>query len=382
MLLIRKPLLTIALFGILAAPLRAEMPYDAHAGGVYYMADLETGAVLFSYDADKRILPASMTKMMTVYVAFDLIKQNKLFLDDHFVMPDELWRQWSNQGSTMFIKSGQSVSVADLLHGIITLSGNDASALLAHGISGSEAGFTTLMNEKARELGLKGSHFANAKGWPDGGKTYSTARDLGTIAERTLADFPDLYRQFYATSSFRFNGVEQANRNPILGLVKGADGLKTGHTEEAGYGFTGSAQQGGRRLIMVIGGMPTNAMRADQSVQFLNWGFANTSSKALFKAKTIIGKAKVQGGTESSVNLMVARNTGIAFVNGMKNDVTLMIRYKGPLRAPIEKGAHIADLVTVYSDGSSQATPLYAEHSIPKGNFIHRIRDGIMGLFS
>jgi serine-type D-Ala-D-Ala carboxypeptidase (penicillin-binding protein 5/6) len=380
--LAQKSAFAFALGALLAAPLQADVPYDVQTGGVYYMVDVQSGAVLFGWDSDKRIAPASMAKMMTAYVAFDLIAQKKLSLDDQFVMPPELWRQWNNRGSTMFIASGQSVSVRDLLHGIITLSGNDASALLVHGISGAEAGFTTLMNEKARDIGLKDSHFANAKGWPDGGKTYSTARDLGTIAERTLLDFPELYKQFYATTSFRFNNVEQPNRNPILGPVKGADGLKTGHTEEAGYGFTGSAVQDGRRIIMVVGGMPSQGLRVSESVKFMNWGFSATSSALLFKTQTVVGSAHVQGGTAHTVDLKVDRNTGVPFIGDEAKDIKLTINYKGPLQAPIEQGAHVADLVITKADGSSMARPLYAAVAVGQGNFIHRIRDGFLGLFS
>ncbi len=381
--LLRKFALILAISAAPFCAASAKVPYEARADGVYYMVDLQSGAVLFGRGADERILPASMAKMMTAYVAFDLIRQKKLSLDDHFVMTPELWRAWNNRGSTMFIKVGQSVSVTDLLHGVITLSGNDASALLVHGISGEEAGFTTLMNEKARELGLKGSHFANAKGWPDGGKTYSTARDLGVIAERTLLDFPELYEQFYATQAFRFNGIEQPNRNPILGAVPGADGLKTGHTDEAGFGFTGTAIQNGRRLIMVVGRMPTNAARVSESVNFLNWGFAHTRSRALYKANAVVGYARVQGGDARSVQVKVARNTGAAFWQGEDDGVSLSIRYNGPVRAPIAKDAHIADLlITKDSDKTTQKIPLYSANAVGKGNVLHRIRDGFMGLFN
>lgn len=347
------------------------------------MVDMNSGAMLFGYDADRRILPASMTKMMTAYVVFGLIEQKKLSLDDRFIMPPDLWRKWNNTGSTMFIKSGQSVSVADLLHGVITLSGNDASALLAHGISGSEAGFATLMNEQAKAIGLKNSHFANAKGWPDGGKTYSTARDLGTIAERTLLDFPELYKQFYATRSFRFNGIEQPNRNPILGVVKGADGLKTGHTNEAGYGFTGTAVQDGRRLVMVVAGMPTNGDRVAESVKFLNWGFANTIGRALFRANDVVGSAAVQGGTAREVALSADRNIGATFFKGDDQNIRLSVRYNGPLIAPIAKGDVVATLaITHVKSGTTTNMPLFAAEAVGEGNFLHRIRDGFFGLFS
>ena len=377
-----KSAFALTLCALTAAPLQAEVPYDVYAEGAYFLADLQSGAVLFGWDSDRRIPPASMAKMMTAYVAFDLIKQKKLSLDDQFVMPPDLWRQWNNRGSTMFIAAGQSVSVRDLLHGVITLSGNDASALLAHGISGSEEGFSTLMNEKANDIGLKDSHFANAKGWPDGGKTYTTARDLGAIAERTLLDFPEFYKEFYATKSFRFNGLEQPNRNPILGAIDGADGLKTGHTNEAGYGFTGSAEQNGRRLVMVVAGMPSQAMRVSESVKFLNWGFENTSSRLLFKGQTTVATAQVQGGNVASVDLIVDRNTGAAFIGNEPKSVTLTIRYKGPLRAPIEKGAHVADLVIKNANGGGSTRPLYAAEAVGQGNVLHRIRDGFWRLFS
>ncbi len=229
-----------------------------------FLLDLSSGAVLYEKNADARMPPASMAKMMTTEVAFELIDKKQLPLKKMCTVRPETWQKWHGPqaGSTMFLSVNEQVSVENLLHGIVTLSGNDASVVLAECIAGTEQAFAGQMNALAQKLGLKNSHFGNSNGWPDEGVTYVTARDLATLARATVERHPDLYRKFYSQTSFTWGktlgagqDITQQNRNPLLGKVQGADGLKTGHTEEAGYGFTGSANQNGRRLIEVVAGL-------------------------------------------------------------------------------------------------------------------------------
>ena len=245
---------TIALF-LAATPALAQAPAYTTAAPIAFLKDLQTGRILLAKDADKRIPPASMGKMMSVYVAFKLIKSGEANLEQPILVREETWKKWNNQGSTMFLDVNSQLSVENLLHGIVTLSGNDACVVLAEGLGGTEANYVALMNREAKRLGLKSSNFANTNGWPDPNE-YVTARDLAMIAEATIRDFPDLYARFYQKEGFTWGktmgagqAITQGNRNPLLGKVAGADGLKTGHTEEAGYGFTGSAVQNGRRLV-------------------------------------------------------------------------------------------------------------------------------------
>jgi hypothetical protein len=263
--LIAAPLATIAL----AVPSVAAAPQFQGTAPIAYMEDLSSGAVLYQRDADRRIPPASMAKMMTVYVAFDMIKRGELKLDQTMPVRPETWQRWHGPaaGSTMFLSTGENVSVENLLKGIVTLSGNDACVVLAEGISGTEQTFTDRMNQQAKKIGLNNSHFGTSNGWPDNGVTYVTARDLAHLASATIRDFPDLYKRFYSLRSFTWGktlgagaDITQANRDPLLGRVAGADGLKTGHTDEAGYGFTGSAEQNGRRLVMVVAGRGVRAL--------------------------------------------------------------------------------------------------------------------------
>src|SRR5687767_2611497 len=261
-----------------AAPAAAP-PFDTPAKTAFLM-DLSSGAVLFAKNSDMRIPPASMAKMMTTEVAFELIDRGQLPLNKMCTVRPETWQRWHGPaaGSTMFLSPNEQVSVENLLHGIVTLSGNDASVVLAECIAGTEGAFVNVMNEHAKALGLTNSRFGNSNGWPDEGRTYVTARDLATLARAEIQNHPDLYKKFYGQPSFTWGktlgsgqAITQANRNPLLGKVAGADGLKTGHTAEAGYGFTGSAEQNGRRLIMVVAGLGSYDQRIAESVRLMEW---------------------------------------------------------------------------------------------------------------
>src|SRR5215213_8605485 len=307
-----------------AAPAKAP-PFDTPAP-VAYLIDLSSGAVLLSKDANRRMPPASMAKMMTTEVAFELIDKGQLPLGKKCTVRPETWQRWHGPqaGSTMFLSPNEQVSVENLLHGIVTLSGNDASVVLAECIAGTEGAFADQMNALARKIGLTNSHFGNSNGWPDEGVTYVTARDLATLARSEIENHYALYKKFYSQPSFTWGktlgsgqDITQGNRNPILGKVPGADGLKTGHTEEAGYGFTGSAEQNGRRLIEVLAGLPSWNARVQESTRLITWGFGAWSAKPLFKKDSKVGTAQVQMGSSSKVSLVAPRDLAVTIPAGM-----------------------------------------------------------------
>ena len=370
-----------------AAPAKAP-PFETPAD-VAYLVDLSSGAVLLSKNADQRMPPASMAKMMTTNVAFELIKKGDLKLDKMCTVRPETWQKWHGPqaGSTMFLSPNEQVSVENLLKGIVTLSGNDASVVLAECIAGTEEAFANVMNEHAKALGLTNSRFGNSNGWPDEGRTYVTARDLATLARAEIENHPQLYKKFYSLTEFTWGktlgsgqAITQGNRNPLLGRVPGADGLKTGHTDEAGYGFTGSADQNGRRLIMVVAGLDSFNQRIEESVKLMQWGFNAWQSKPLYKAGTSVGSARVQMGGDDEVALVAPRDLAVTIPAGILSKVTsTKIRYQGPVKAPIAKGQHIADLVVTTTEGE-QVTPLVAAEAVEEAGFFARAWIGLKQL--
>jgi serine-type D-Ala-D-Ala carboxypeptidase (penicillin-binding protein 5/6) len=371
-----------------AAPAKAP-PFDTPAP-IAYVIDLSSGAVLLAKNADQRMPPASMAKMMTTNVAFELIDRGDLALGKMCTVRPETWQKWHGPqaGSTMFLSPGEQVSVENLLHGIVTLSGNDASVVLAECIAGTEEAFANVMNENAKRLGLTGSQFGNSNGWPDEGRTYVTARDLATLARAEIENHPQLYKKFYSQTQFTWGktlgsgaDITQANRNPLLGRVPGADGLKTGHTDEAGYGFTGSAEQNGRRLVMVIAGLNSFNQRIEESVRLMSWGFNAWQAKPLFKKGTVVGSAEMQLGGSSEVSLVAPRDLSVTIPAGVLSKVQGMkIRYQGPVKAPIAKGQHIADLVVMTSDSGEQVMPLVAAEAVGEAGFFARAWIGLKQL--
>ena len=370
-----------------AMPATAAAPTFDTPAPVAYMVDMSSDAVLYSKDPDHRMPPASTAKMMTVYVVFDMIKKGQLKADQQFTMSPETWRKWHSQGSTMFLKADESVSVDNLLKGIVTLSGNDACVVLAEGVSGTEQAFTDRMNEAAKRLGLTNSHFGTSNGWPDNGVTYVTARDLAKLAEATIRDFPDLYKRYYALPSFtwgtQMNGsaIDQANRDPLLGVVAGADGLKTGHTDEAGYSFVGSAIQNGRRLVMVVAGFTTYNQRKEESIKFMNWGFRAWQSHPIVAKGKQITTAEVQLGSSSSIGLVAADNLAMTVPSGTTPNTNAKVVYDGPLKAPIKAGDHVADLIVTSPGMPDQRFPLVADKDVGLAGFFGRAWTGLMQLF-
>jgi serine-type D-Ala-D-Ala carboxypeptidase (penicillin-binding protein 5/6) len=374
---------------LLAFPVEAAAPPFETRAPIAYMVDLTSGAVLYAKDADRKMPPASMAKMMTLYVAFDLIRQGKFDPEQKFTVRPETWEKWHGEkaGSTMFLKPGESVSIGNLLHGISTVSGNDACVVLAEGMFGTESAFVARMNEMAAKIGLKNTHFGTSNGWPDEGVTYTTAHDLALLGRATIYDFPDLYKQYDGTKEFTWGeqvkggAITQPNRNPLLGKVAGADGIKTGHTDEAGYGFTGSAVQNGRRLIMVVAGIDSYNNRITESVKFMEWGFKAWAAKPIVAEGKRLGSADVQLGSSAEVGLVTPRAVGVSFPTGTNEKLAVSFAYDGPVKAPIKKGQHIADLIVNIKGMPPQITPLVAENDVPLAGFFGRAWAGLLSFF-
>lgn len=383
------PAFFVAIVALSLPATAAAPPFDTTAP-VAYMVDLSSGAVLYAKDANRRIPPASMAKMMTAHLAFRLIKEGKFKLDQKITVRPETWQKWHGPaaGSTMFLSPGEEVSIENLLHGIVTLSGNDACVVLAEGMFGTEAAFVAQMNAEAKRLGLSNTNYGNSNGWPDNGVTYTTARDLAVLARATIDETPDLYKKFYSQKEFSWGktmgagaAIVQPNRNPILGRIAGADGVKTGHTEEAGYGFTGSAEQNGRRLVMVVTGIDSFNNRIAESVKFMDWGFKAWESKPVVAAGKRVETAEVQLGEMSEVGLVAPRNIAVTLPAGASANMQVKVVYDGPIKAPIAKGQHIADLVVTTPDTPPQVMPLVAEEAVAEAGFFRRAWAGLMSFF-
>ena len=376
----------IALF-LAATPALAQAPAYTTAAPIAFLKDLQTGRILLAKDADKRIPPASMGKMMSVYVAFKLIKSGEANLEQPILVREETWKKWNNQGSTMFLDVNSQVSVENLLHGIVTLSGNDACVVLAEGLGGTEANYVALMNREAKRLGLKSSNFANTNGWPDPNE-YVTARDLAMIAEATIRDFPDLYARFYQKEGFTWGktmgagqAITQGNRNPLLGKVAGADGLKTGHTEEAGYGFTGSAVQNGRRLVMVVAGLPSFGTRVSASVDFMNWGFAAWQNIPLGKKGQVIGKVAISGAADPTIDAVAGKDLFVTLPRGFGMERKTSVEALPGLSAPLKAGQQVGNLVVTMPGQQPLKAPLVTPVAIEEAGMFRRAWNWLMSFF-
>jgi D-alanyl-D-alanine carboxypeptidase (penicillin-binding protein 5/6) len=376
----------IALF-LAATPALAQAPAYTTAAPIAFLKDLQTGRILLDKDADKRIPPASMGKMMSVYVAFKLIKSGEANLEQPILVREETWKKWNNQGSTMFLDVNSQVSVENLLHGIVTLSGNDACVVLAEGLGGTEANYVALMNREAKRLGLKSSNFANTNGWPDPNE-YVTARDLAMIAEATIRDFPDLYARFYQKEGFTWGktmgagqAITQGNRNPLLGKVAGADGLKTGHTEEAGYGFTGSAVQNGRRLVMVVAGLPSFGTRVSASVDFMNWGFAAWQNIPLGKKGQVMGKVAISGAADPTIDAVAGKDLFVTLPRGFGMERKTSVEALPGLSAPLKAGQQVGNLVVTMPGQQPLKAPLVAPVAIEEAGMFRRAWNWLMSFF-
>lgn len=377
----RAPL-SIAVAFLVAGPLSAARPIvpavpTIEDAPIALLIDVSSGQTLYARDADRRFMPASLTKVMTTYLAFDQISRGKLFQQQLTAMRPETFRQWHSVGSTMYLAESRPVTIDELLHGVTTVSANDGAVVLAEAALGSVPAWTAAMNEAARALGMHDSHFGTPNGWMDEGRTWTTARDLATLGTAMAIRHPDLYRHFVGARTMSYNGIAQRNHDPISGVVPGADGIKTGFTNQAGYGFLGSAQRGGRRLMMVVAASPTGRQRNEGAKAFMEWGFQAFDSRILFPLGAELARARVQNGGLRRIGAVAPRPIRLAVPRGQAPKVTLKVRYEGPLQAPIEKGQTIAQLA-IYLDGRQVSTlPLVADRSVASATQLQRVFNGI-----
>lgn len=363
----------IVLLTLLSATLPLRAQFDTRATAAYVI-DHGTGTVLLTKDADLPLPPASMSKLMTLNMVFEALNDGRLRLDDRVPVSQH---SMDYQGSTMFLNTSDRVRVEDLIRGVIVLSGNDAAATLAEALSidGTEAGFARMMTTRAAELGMTNSHFTNSNGWPQAGHRMSV-HDLAILADRLITQFPTYYPLF-AETEFLFDGrapQNKSNRNPLLKLGIGADGLKTGHTSEAGYGLVGSAKQGNRRIVFVISGLQSAKARAEEAERIVNWAFRQFVEKEVAPKGHMVAQANVWLGETSKIGLIAPDDLRLLVPALNQNELVATVNYRDPIEAPIKAGQQIAELV-IKRDGMPDARmPLVADRSIARGGFLPRIR--------
>ena len=324
------------------------------------LIDQSTGTVILNKNADEQMPPASMSKLMTAYLLFESINDGRVSLDDKFRVSENAWRKGgaASGSSTMFLPPKSEVRVEDLIRGIIVQSGNDACIVVAESLAGSEEAFARRMTYKAQELGMTGSNFMNATGWPHP-EHWTTARDLATLSTRIIQDFPELF-SFYSEREFTYNGIRQSNRNPLIYGYAGADGMKTGHTSEAGYGLTGTAKQGDRRLIVVVNGLKSSKDRASESARILDWGFREFNNYSLFKAGDTVEIAPLWLGTKPTVALKIDRDVHLTMSRKSRRAMKVTVKYQSPISAPITAGQSVGTLTIEAPDFETIEAPLLA----------------------
>ncbi|HEU6442862.1 MAG TPA: D-alanyl-D-alanine carboxypeptidase family protein [Microvirga sp.] len=342
------------------------------------LMDADSHAVLYEKNADVLTAPASMAKTMAAEVVFHEMKNGRLSFDSTFTISENAWRKGgaSSGGSSMFAQVHSTIRLEDLLRGLIVQSGNDAAIALAEGIAGTEENFANLMNERARAIGLTKSTFRNATGYGHP-EQKATARDLAKLAIHIIETYPDLYKLF-GEREFTWNKIRQQNRNPLLSMDIGADGLKTGNIEESGYGLIGSAVQNGQRLVVVVNGLKNARERANESRKLLDWGFRAFESRELFAEGQVVGEAQVYGGSRRSLPLVSQKPIRVLVPRGDGERVTARIIYTGPLKAPIQKGTEVARLQVNRGEMQALEMPLYASEDIQEGTLSQRALDGLL----
>ncbi|WP_272008610.1 D-alanyl-D-alanine carboxypeptidase family protein [Roseovarius sp. ZX-A-9] len=355
---------------VLALPAAA---FDTRARAAF-VTDLKTGTVLLSKNADQPMPPASMSKLMTLYVAFEAIRMGRLSLDERLPVSEHAM---SYGGSTMFLDTTDRVRVEDLLRGIIVLSGNDACVVIAEALSpdGTEAGFSRFMTQRAQKLGMTNSVFANSNGWPAANHRMSM-RDLALLARHLIEDFPEFYPMF-AETEFKFDGrapQNTKNRNPLLSLGIGADGLKTGHTQAAGYGLVGSAKQGDRRIVFVLSGLDSSAQRAQEAEAIVSWAFRQFVESTVVKGGTEVLRADVWMGDADSVGLVAEQDLSMLLPVLSAEEVKAEVIYDGPVKAPVAQGDKLGTLVVTPEGMAEVRVPLVAAENVARGGFVNRIK--------
>jgi D-alanyl-D-alanine carboxypeptidase (penicillin-binding protein 5/6) len=365
-----KRIAAAALTLVLAAQTAAAFDTSARAA---FVLDQETGTVLLSKNADEALPPASMSKLMTLYMAFEAIREGRLSLDERLPVSQHAM---SYGGSTMFLDTTDRVRVEDLLRGIIVMSGNDACAVIAEALSpnGTERGFAELMTRRAQQLGMTSSTFKNSNGWPAEGHVMSM-RDLVLLSNRIITDYPEFYEMF-SEERFEFDGrapQNVSNRNPLLGLGIGADGLKTGHTQEAGYGLTGSAKQGERRVIFALTGLESTRARAEESEAIVNWAFRQFAERTIVEQGEAVARADVWMGAEDGVGLVAEEDVTLLLPTLTGGPLEAEVVYTGPLQAPITAGQQLAELIVRPEGLPEHRVPLFAENAVAGAGFVNRV---------
>lgn len=363
-----------------SASAKPPVPPPASQAPIALLVDLSAGQTLFARNATATFLPASMTKAMTALVAFDLIKAGKLREDALITVRPATAARLAGTGTTLWLRPGERLRAGDLLRGVITASANDAAVALAEGALGSRDAWIAAMNARAKGLGMNGSHFASANGLPDGGKTHVTARDMVRLAQTLITEHPELYRRYFGPKEMIWKGQRLSSRNPLTGLVAGADGIKTGHTREAGYTFLGAVERDGRRLVLVVGKAPSESTRATAARDLVEWGYSAWESRPFLAPEQVIGAIRVQGGDAREVPVAVARAFTLTVPKGTRPEVYATIHYDGPVRAPLVRGAAIGGLEVRIEGQPVHYLPLVTTKAVGAAGPIDRIVNGLLGL--
>jgi len=356
---------------LLLLPAAFAADYNAKQISLY---DDTSGTILMQRDADVKMAPSSMSKLMTLYVLFDRLKQGAITLQDTFVVSETAWRM---AGSKMFVDINSHVSVEDLIRGIVVVSGNDACIVVAEGLGATESGFAEIMNATAKKLGLTGSHFVNSTGWPDENH-YMTANDLVKLAHHLIHDFPEYYH-YFSEKEFTYNKITQQNRNLLLGKSLGVDGLKTGHTEVAGYGIVLSALEAksGRRLILAINGLDSMKNREIEGQNLLQFGFSNFKTVEIFEKDFVVDQLPIRYGSSDSVNLITSEPLKVTLPYAEAEGLRAEIHYLSPVKAPIAAGQEMGAIKLFAKDREIKSVPLLAAEEVDTSSFLHRATQNI-----
>ncbi len=362
---------TILLFVLVLVNLNTKLYAFETSAKAAYIIDLKTNAVLLSKNPDTPMQPASLSKLMTLNMAFEALKDGRLTLDDKLPVSKHAQKY---KGSTMFLTTRHRPTVEELIKGVVVLSGNDASAVLAEALSpdGTENGFANLMTKRARQLGMNNSTFGNSNGWPHP-KQLMSAKDLAIVAARLINEFPEYY-PYFAQREFTYDGITQPNRNPLLKLGLGADGLKTGWTQKAGYGIVGSALQDGRRVVFVLTGIKSPKIRAREAEKINNWVFRQFTERKLISAGDVVHMIPVHLGKKNLVRVTVEEDLMGLIPSMMDGKIKTEVKFKGPLRAPIVKGQEVGEIIVTIPSLVSFSKPIIAADSVEDGGFLARLK--------
>ena len=357
-------------------------PPDVAPIPVSLLVDLGSGQVLQQRRADVPFLPASVTKVMTAFVAFEEIDAGRMTLDQRWPVSAAIEKEWWAKGTSMYLTTQDRPTTRELLHGIMTASANDACVVLATNYAGSVPQWVAKMNAAARQLGMTRSHYNTPNGWMDEGLTYVTASDMVRLADAMITRHPQLYREFSGVKHYRWGERTLRSHDPTVGVVPGADGIKTGYTREAGYNFVGTAEREGRRLVMVLAGSPTGKVRDAAARALLEWGFAQWEARHLFDVGQAVASAQVQDGDARSVPLVARREVHASLPKGDPRAITLAVYYRGPLKAPIRKGDRVGELQISVDGLAPGRIPLFAGQDVGVAGPLDRLVNGLINLFS